>query len=175
MKKLYLIRHAKASWDNPEQSDFERPLTPQGEIDANAMAVQLKAQNLKPDLIISSNAVRALSTAKILAEELKFPVAHIVSDPHIYSGGVEELVTLVKAISTKLNTVFIVGHNPSLTLLAHYLCEGTKVTITTCGVLGIEFAMKKWEEAVETEGKFITYFHPHHHEHHEHYEPYEGS
>lgn len=174
MKKLYLIRHAKASWDNPEQTDFERPLTEQGKIDIGNMAKQLNEQQLKPDLIISSNAVRALDTAQIMASELQFPPDQIIADEHIYSGGVEDLVTIVKAINAKCNTVFFVGHNPTLTLLAHYLCEGTRVVITTCGVLGIGFEMKKWEDAVETEGKFLTYFHPHH-EQHEHYEPYEGS
>ncbi len=174
MKKIYLIRHAKASWDHPEQTDFERPLTSQGEIDAHAMATQLKEQQLSADLIISSEAVRALETAKILAEGLHYPVDKIKLDPTIYSGGVEDLVSLIKAIDAKVNTIFFVGHNPSLTLLAHFLCEGTRVSITTCGVFGMEFEMKKWEDIVEAEGEFLTYFHPHH-EHHEHYEPYEGS
>lgn len=173
MKKLLLIRHAKASWDNPDQSDFERPLTSQGEIDVHGMAQQLKEQQITPDLIITSNAVRALSTAQILAEEFQYAAEKIVSNPHIYSGGVEDLVSIVKTIDSKLNNIFFIGHNPSLTLLGHYLCEGTRVTIATCGVLGIGFKMKKWEEAVATEGNFLIYFHPHH-DHHEHYEPYEG-
>lgn len=173
MKKLYLIRHAKASWDNPDQTDFERPLTPQGVLDTHTMAKELKTQKIIPDLIISSNANRALHTAQILAKDLEYPADEILIDSHIYEAGVEDLVAIVKAINAKFKTIFFVGHNPSLTLLAHYLCEGTRVTIATCGILGIGFDMKKWEEAVETEGKFLTYFHPHH-EHHEHYEPYEG-
>jgi phosphohistidine phosphatase len=162
MKKLYLIRHAKASWDNPDQPDYDRPLTELGEKDCHAMAMQLKEQKTVPDKMISSSAARAMKTAEIFAEVLNFPEKKIVSDIHIYTGGVEELVSMIKAFDAKLNTVFIFGHNPSLTLLAHFLCEGLRMTITTCGVLSIGFDMKNWEDIVETEGKLLAYDHPHH-------------
>lgn len=166
MKKLYLVRHAKASWENPDQSDHDRPLTTQGEADAHDIANQLKEQKVKIDAMFSSTAERALSTAQIFAEEFAFPVDKITKDSHIYTGGVEELVELIKKMDAKWNTVFLVGHDPTLTLLSHYLSEGLRISITTCGVVGIGFAMKKWDEVVETEGKFLLYLHPHH-EHHE--------
>lgn len=174
MKKLYLIRHAKASWDHPEQADFERPLTEQGQIDAHAMAQQLQQQKIKPDLILTSSAERAVKTAEIFAEELKYPEKNIVKDMTIYTGGVEDLVSLIKTFNSKYKNVFLFGHNPTLTLVSHFLCEGLKTNLTTCGVLGISFSTGAWKDVVETEGKFLTYLHPHHdlHEHKE--EPHSG-
>lgn len=162
MKKLYLIRHAKASWDNPEHADHERPLTPLGETDAHSMAEQLKAAKVVPDLMITSGAKRAKHTSEIFAEVLSIPAKKIITDDHIYTGGVEELVNMLKKLDKKLDTVFIVGHNPSLTLLAHFLCEGLRMTITTCGILSIGFDMQNWNDVVQSDSKFLEYLHPHH-------------
>jgi len=177
MKKLYLIRHAKASWENTEQADFDRPLTAVGETDAHSIAQQLKEQKVKPDLIISSTAPRALKTAEIFAEELGYSAKKITTDEHIYTGGVEELVKLIKTLPTKNKTVFLVGHNPTLTLVAHYLSEGLRLNIATCGVLAIGFNMTEWQDIVETEGKFLSYVHPHHdlHEHKDSHDQSSGS
>lgn len=172
MKHLYLIRHAKASWDNPDQTDFDRPLAKQGETDAHDMAIQLQEEKIKPDLIITSNAVRALHTAEIFAEELGFSPKKIKVDPHIYSGGVDELVQIIKGIDSKFKSVFFFGHNPSLTLLAHLLCEGLRINISTCGILAMSFKMTDWEKVVESDGKFISYFQPHHEHPEYHHEPY---
>lgn len=161
MKKLYLIRHAKASWDTSDQSDFDRPLTEQGRQDAHTMAEQLKQQKLKPDFILSSNAERAIRTAEIFAEELNYPIKNINTDSHMYMGGVEELIKLLKGINSKFKTVFLVGHNPSLTLLSHLLSEGLRLNIATSGVVSISFNMSDWKNIVETEGKFLEYIHPH--------------
>lgn len=176
MKKLYLIRHAKASWDHPEQNDFDRTLTEQGEIDAHEMAKQLQESKIKPDLILSSSADRALKTAQIFAEELRYPIKNIATDAHIYTGGVEELVKVIKELKAKYDTVFLVGHNPSLTLLSHYLCEGLRLNLATCGVLSISYDMTKWDELVETDGQFLAYLHPHHElgEHRESHEQESG-
>ncbi len=72
MKKLYLIRHAKSSWDYPGLNDHERPLNKRGERDAPFMAKILKEKKVKPDLILSSTAVRALEFAKKIADELDY-------------------------------------------------------------------------------------------------------
>lgn len=165
MKKLYLIRHAKASWEHPEQEDIERSLTPQGEEDAKAMALLLKKHKVNVDLIVSSTAVRAISTAQIMAQELDYNFDKIITNERIYNGGVEELVELIKELPAKAKTVLLFGHNPSLTWLAHYLCETFRMNLVTCGVLGIEFDVKSWDELSSVEGMLIDYYHPHH-EHH---------
>lgn len=165
MKKLYLIRHAKASWEHPEQEDIARPLTPQGEEDAKDMAHLLKKHKVGVDLMLSSTAVRAIATAKIMAQELDYKFDKIITNERIYNGGVEELVEIIKEIPSKEKTVLLFGHNPSLTWLAHYLCETFRMNLATCGVLGISFDVKSWSDLSSVEGTFIDYYHPHH-EHH---------
>jgi phosphohistidine phosphatase len=162
MKTLYLIRHAKASWDDPAETDHDRPLTSQGELDAKSMGGQLKELKIKPDLILSSTANRSLQTAILIAEIIGFPVEQIVTSSHIYTGGVEELLGILKSLNKTAKTVFFFGHNPSLTWLAHYLCEETRVNISTCGILSLAFNIATWQALTETEGKFLQYFHPQH-------------
>lgn len=162
MKTLYLIRHAKASWEHTDLTDFERPLTETGQHDAVTMGQELKGLKVKPDYILCSDAVRAIHTAQIIAEQLAFPLDRMVADNAIYSGGVEELVTRLKAIDAKFNTVICVGHNPNLTWLCHYLCESAKMNLPTCGVVGIEFNMKQWSQLTSAEGQVTLFIHPQH-------------
>lgn len=162
MKNLYLIRHAKASWEEAHLPDFERPLTEVGEQDAREIGQQLRTLAIVPDYMLASSAIRAINTARIIAETLDFPLDRIVTDEHIYSSGVEELVERIKGIERKFNTVLCVGHNPSLTWLAHYLCEDAKMNIPTCGVVGIRFEMRNWSEIASAEGQLATFIHPQH-------------
>lgn len=164
MKTLYLIRHAKASWDQAELTDFERPLTQLGQQHAQNIGQELKKQNIKADLIISSPAIRALTTAKIIAEELAYAEDKIVTNQLIYTGGVEELMEIIKAIKSSYKKVLFFGHNPSLTWLLHFLCEDAKMNIPTCGTAGIELGMRDWEQLTEAEGRIITFLHPPNHE-----------
>lgn len=162
MKNLYLIRHAKAGWQEAQIADFDRPLTDVGIADAHAMGRELKMQGVVPDYVLSSPALRAITTARILTEELNFPVAKIVTDEKIYGGGAEYLVECIKQIDQKFNTVICVGHNPTLTWLFHLLCEGEKEGITTCGVVGIKFNMRNWEQLSSAEGTRTLFIHPEH-------------
>jgi phosphohistidine phosphatase len=164
MKTLYLIRHAKAGWDQPALSDFERPLTALGEQHAQNIGQELKQLAVKPNLIISSPAVRAISTAKIIAQALHYSEEKIQLNPAIYNAGVEELMTIIKGIKATYRQVLFFGHNPSLTWLLHFLCEDAKMNIPTCGVFGIELGMRDWEHLTEAEGRLITFLHPPHHE-----------
>ena len=83
MKTLYLVRHAKSSWDEANQSDFERTLNERGANDAATMAKLLGKKNVKPELIISSPAARALLTAEIFAEQLHYLAKNILTDERI--------------------------------------------------------------------------------------------
>src|SRR6185312_58878 len=160
MKTLYLIRHAKASWDNAEVSDFDRALTSTGEIDAHTLGKQLHDQGVIPDLIISSPAKRAIDTAQIMAEELNFPLEKVIMDTLIYNGDMEELVELITRFDRKVNTALFFGHNPNLTWLVHYFCEGAKMNIPTCGIAGIYFTIHDWAQLVNAEGKLTLFIHP---------------
>lgn len=175
MKTLFLIRHAKSSWEHPEQPDFERPLTEQGITDVHELSKQLiKKHKIKPNLIICSNANRSIQTAEIFAKEFKYPADKIVTDKRIYTEGVEELVKIVTSLDNKFDTIFFIGHNPGLTWLTHFLADDAHMNITTCGIVGINFATDAWENIIEAEGKVLCYLHPHHEHPEYHKHPYEG-
>ena len=162
MKNLYLIRHAKASWEDPHLQDADRPLTELGQQDAHNMGKELKNLKIIPDSIISSPAKRSINTAEIIAEELGFNITKIITNPIIYSGGVEELVELIKAVDSKINTLLFFGHNPTLTWLTHYLSDEAKMNIPTCGIVGIKFDMRSWSHLSDSESKLLTFMHPEH-------------
>src|SRR5689334_286731 len=126
MKTLYLIRHAKAGWDKPELTDFDRPLTELGKQHAHNIGQELKPI-VKPDLIISSPALRALTTAQIIAQAVGYAEDKIAVNQQIYTGGVDELMTIIQAIKPNHEKVLFFGHNPSLTWLLHFLCEDAKM------------------------------------------------
>lgn len=160
MKRLFLIRHAKSSWDEEGLADFERPLNKRGKRDAPFMASLLKKEKIKPDLIISSPAVRALSTAEKFAEEFEYPPDKIILEKSIYLSGLKELESIVQSIPDKHSTVFIFGHNPALTNYANHL--GSKIidNIPTCGIVGLEFKGKNWREVERGSGKTFLFEFP---------------
>ncbi|RMD75414.1 MAG: hypothetical protein D6818_01735, partial [Bacteroidetes bacterium] len=114
MKHLYLIRHAKSSWDYPELRDIERSLNKRGRRDAPFMASLLHGKGVRPDLLLSSPATRAYSTAVYFAEALGYPVEQIRVEPVIYHGGEDDILALVRGLDDQLGTVLLFGHNPVL-------------------------------------------------------------
>ncbi|MBI1937777.1 MAG: phosphohistidine phosphatase SixA [Ignavibacteriales bacterium] len=160
MKKLYLVRHAKSSWDNPDFSDFDRPLNKRGKHDAPFMGKLLKKENVKPDLIYSSPAVRAITTAQIFADELDYPKKKIVESISIYESGIKELEEIVQKISEEHKSVLIFGHNPALTSFANHLGNKFIDNVPTCAVVGIEFDVKNWKQVEHGTGKTFMFDFP---------------
>ena len=137
MKRLYVIRHAKSSWNNPVLTDFERPLNKRGKQNAPFMGKRLKESEVQPDFFLASPAKRALKTAKTIAKEIDFPKKHIVTDESIYLAGVSTLLTVIRNIDDSCHQVILVGHNPGLTELAEYLTNQRFDNIPTCGIVCI--------------------------------------
>ena len=160
MKKLYLVRHAKSSWKQPELSDFERPLNKRGKRDAPFMGNILNEKGIMPDLIISSPAVRAYTTARIIAEEIGYPPEKIETNEDIYEASAGEILDIINGIEDHNNTVMIFGHNPGFTSLSNYLSGKFIDNIPTCGISIIEFDVDKWEDVVLNGGKLISFEFP---------------
>ena len=110
---LLLIRHANSDWDSSAIPDFERPLNKRGLRDAPKMGVHLKEMALLPDLIISSGAKRAITTAKLIAKSLDY-TNDILVDNNIYNASSDDIKSIINKIDEKYNTVFLFGHNPGL-------------------------------------------------------------
>ena len=160
MKTLYIIRHAKSSWDDSDQSDFERPLNKRGTDDAPIMARRLKNRSSKPELIISSPAVRAFATAKIFAGELEYPYDKIVTEEKIYEAGIRELISVVNRIDDEVQSALLFGHNPGLTSLSNFLGDTPVPEMPTCSVVGLRFNNVKWAEIERYSGKFFLFDYP---------------
>jgi phosphohistidine phosphatase len=143
MKKLFLIRHAKSSWDNAALPDKERPLNDRGRRDAPKMGERLAKRDVKPDLILSSPAVRALSTAEIIAEKLDYRRKDIVVMERLYAAEVDDLRDVIRQLGDQLECVMMFGHNPEFTGLAHRL-SGEIAHMPTCAVAEFTFDAKSW-------------------------------
>lgn len=146
MKKLYLVRHAKSSWKYPELSDFERPLNQRGKKDAPKMGKWLRTRKIVPDLIISSPAVRASTTAKIFSEILSYPSEQIRYHDQMYGMGVVTLLDIIKKTEESVKRLMLFGHNPEITSLANTLSDTYIDNIPTCGIYALNIKAEKWKD-----------------------------
>ncbi|MEP7127308.1 MAG: histidine phosphatase family protein [Chitinophagales bacterium] len=160
MKNLILVRHAKSSWKDALLDDHDRTLNKRGERDAPFMAKVLKKRNVKPDLIVTSTATRALSTAKIFAAELEYKKQLIVQSRDLYLANLEALIEFVKLLPDEKNTVALFGHNPGITLLANY-CSPTAIdNLPTCCISSFSFSSNSWKEMDAKEGQLVFFEYP---------------
>jgi phosphohistidine phosphatase len=162
MKYLYLVRHAKSSWDFPELSDFDRPLNKRGQRDAPVMALRVASKQPDLDVIISSPANRAITTAKEMAKALDIDESSIVQEHEIYHASMKTLIDIAKALPEEYDKVMLVGHNPGFTDLANQLKEHDYHidNVPTCGVVAIELPTHKWADLVEHSGRLLFFDYP---------------
>lgn len=160
MKTLYVIRHAKSSWDNPLLSDFDRPLNERGERDATRMGKRLKEKRIVPDLLLSSSAKRALSTCERIAEILNYPAEKIKAERELYHAGDEDILHLIKNVNDKHDTVLIFGHNPGLTDFVNRLTDTNIDNVPTCGIVACSLDIKSWREIGWQKGKIDFFDYP---------------
>jgi len=123
--------------------DKDRPLNDRGKREAPKMGKRLAKRAVKPELIVSSPAVRALATAKIIARKLDYKLKEIVVDDRLYPGDADKLLTVIHRLDNELKRVMLFGHNPALTDLAHRLSSEI-VHMPTCAVAKFKFRAKSW-------------------------------
>jgi len=146
MKTLYLLRHAKSSWEEPGVSDADRPLIPKGIKKTGLIVDFLQKRGTTIDLMISSPALRAHETAKIVAKGLNYPLNKIKTDRKIYDSYYDRILDIIYGTSNDLNSLMIIGHNPTITNLANlFLHPGIENMPTSC-VVCLSFNTGKWEE-----------------------------
>ncbi len=151
MKTLFVLRHAKSSWDNPGLSDFDRPLNKRGLHPAPMMGKVLRKRGAKLDLAVSSPAERALQTARLVLESHGSDV-ELKLDPRIYEAGKETLLQVVKSFPSDAGVVLLVGHNPGMEDLIELL-TGEVQRMPTAALAKITFDVLTWEEAEKRKGK----------------------
>jgi phosphohistidine phosphatase len=147
MKTLYLLRHAKSSWQNSELNDFDRPLLEKGLKRSKLVIDYLLDHDVKVDLMISSPAARALATAEIFARALNYPVEEIRKERKIYFGDADSFYEQFFDVPKNVNTMMIVGHNPTITTFANQFLDNKIDYLPTSGIVSITFTTDQWEKA----------------------------
>ena len=148
MKTLFLARHAKSSRDDPSLPDRDRPLDDRGMRDAPTMGKRLARRDVKPDLLMSSPALRALTTAQLIAEEIGYKRKDIVVDDRLYASSPDDLLAVIRALDRRLDRVMLFGHNPEFTDLAHRLSSAI-VDMPTSAIAEFSFDTKVWSDVGE--------------------------
>ena len=159
MKILYLLRHAKSSWNDAQLEDKYRPLNDRGVGDIPIMAARLR-KNSSIEAIISSTALRACTTAKLIAEEIGFPVESVNLDPTIYLSGPLKLLEIVRNLDDRLEKVMLVCHNPTITEFANSLSGANIDNIPTCGLVKLKLDINSWGNAEFGKGSLLDFDYP---------------
>lgn len=147
MKRLTLVRHAKSDPGSPGQDDWDRTLNLRGEMDAPGMARRLKERRLKPDLLVTSPAIRALSTARYFARGLHLDAAHLKTDERLYLADPKTILKVVRELGGSADHLMVVGHNPGITECADKLSAERDIeSMPTCAVVTALYDIEAWEE-----------------------------
>ena len=160
MKNLYLTRHAKSSWSNPGLADIERPLNGRGKKAAPLMGKLIVDKGEKPELLISSPANRAFSTAKVFASVMGLHETDVLIKDTIYGAGVHQLLNLVQDVDDLYNSIMLFGHNPTFTSFGNMVSGENIMNIVTCGVVRIDFEFSSWKNIDFNSGRMIYYEYP---------------
>lgn len=163
MRTLYITRHAKSSWSEPNSTDFDRPLNERGMRNAPFMAKEFHKRGEPLDLLVSSTAKRALSTALIFAKELGIPEQDVLRIEALYHSSIPTLLHTLNNLPNTAQRVMLFGHNPGLTELVEYLSSEDIGNLPTCGIVRIDLPGDHWEQVSRDLGTLVWLDHPKRH------------
>lgn len=161
MKRLLAIRHAKSDWGDPALSDHDRPLNDRGLRDAPIMAEHLKSLAVQPDVILSSSANRAITTAKMLASHLGFDDSKIIQSEDWYLASSAQLLKAVQSVDESANTVMIFGHNPGMhDFSTRMLQSGSINQFPTLAVADLQLDVEYWGNVELGSAQLFGHYYP---------------
>ena len=164
MKELVLVRHAKSSWKHNGLEDCERPLNGRGRRDGPVMAERFSRQPHKPGLVISSYATRALTTARVFCDYLRYPIEQVRLSEQLYEASVPDILEVLHGLDDRQNCVMLFGHNPGFTDLINYFTTANLENLPTAGVAVVALPIERWQQVVEDgvggKGKLAYYSFP---------------
>ena len=161
MKELILIRHAKSDWNDPSLDDYDRPLNGRGKNAASQVGRALATRGVLPDIVITSEAVRAISTARLIAEQIGYPEEDIVRDDRLYLAGPDPVLRVVQEIDEECRSAMMFGHNPGFHLFANMLLREEWIDdLVTCSVVRIALNTRYWGAVDAGCGKLIEHIWP---------------
>lgn len=145
-KRLTLLRHAKAQPVDDPAADRQRPLNERGERDAPLMGQRLRDSGARPSLVLTSPAMRALQTARLVARELVYPQEFLQREADLYLASPATILEVLARQDDAFNDVLLCGHNPGLTDLANRLTAAGIDNVPTCGLVVIEAPIRRWRD-----------------------------
>ncbi|WP_276480756.1 SixA phosphatase family protein [Paraflavitalea pollutisoli] len=160
MKHILIIRHAKSSWDDPGQPDFERPLNDRGKRDAPQMAQRLIARSITIDAFISSTAKRARKTATLFAEEFKVDKDSVILVRELYHAAPQQFFDAISQAPDKADTIALFSHNPGITEFVNMLTEVRIDDMPTCAIFGVQVDTAHWAQFREAAKTFWFFDYP---------------
>lgn len=160
-RTLVMIRHAKSSWANPLQSDFERPLNERGLGDAPVMGKRLAVAGIKPDLVISSTALRTRQTSQLITAEVGYDINRVQWEEKLYHCIPAVFDEVIMELPDDVKTVFIVGHNPGITDFVNQLSPDFSIgNMPTCGIAGTHLEAETWADFYSVKRKVFMFDYP---------------
>ena len=160
-RTLVMIRHAKSSWANPLQSDFDRPLNERGEREAPEMGKKLHDLQIIPDLIIASSAKRTRQTAKRIAKAVGYDVDQIKWEEKLYHCIPSVFEEVIYETRNDVKTVFIVAHNPGITDFVNQLSPDFSIeNMPTAGVVAAHIETDEWNNFSIARKKVLLFEYP---------------
>lgn len=160
MRYLTLVRHGKSSWDYDGLQDCERPLNRRGQKDVPAMALRFVGRGHRPDYLLSSFATRALTTARMFARQLRYPVERIRLSEAIYECSVDDLYQAVSKLNDQYLHACLFGHNPGFTVFTNDLCGTDIDNIPTTGIAHIQLNIDSWDQVAPGCAELLEFDYP---------------
>ena len=168
MRTLFLLRHAKSSWDDERLADFDRPLAARGRKAAPLMGRHMRDIGLAPDLVLCSGAVRTRETARLVLAELGRPDLPVIYDDTIYEASPGALLDRLRRLPAGVRHLLMIGHNPGLQDLALTLAgdklapahAGLAVKLPTGSLVEIELDCRDWRSLVPRCGVVTRFVRP---------------
>lgn len=158
-RQLYLMRHAKSSWKYP-LTDLDRPLNQRGSDDAPRMGQRLSRRKTRLDLMVTSHALRALRTAQMVAEALRYPMEQLCVQPRLYTEDAGVILQIIRDLDDRHHVVMLLGHNPVFTELANRFAHIPIVNVPTAGVVHLEMELTHWKHFDARKVEFVDIDYP---------------
>ncbi|SEB08617.1 SixA phosphatase family protein [Pedobacter hartonius] len=159
-KQLIVVRHGKSDQGEYGMSDFDRTLNHRGNKNAHEMAERIIQKGIVPELIVSSPAKRALTTARHYADVLKVPYGDIQLEPTVYEANTTALLRVINRLHNDYDRIALFGHNPGFTELVNYLADAKIYNLPTAGVVVIDFPFDDWSMVSQHTGNVLLFDSP---------------
>lgn len=161
MKSIYLLRHAKSSWDDSSLSDKQRPLAERGRRNAPQMGARFAERGEQLERVISSPALRAHTTAQLFCEACGFPVQDIQVESDLYFSGSGSIEDVIMNQDDRVRSIMLVFHNPDITYFTNSIDYDVRIdNVPTCGLVKLVSDIAQWQDWSRDNSAFEYFDYP---------------